>query len=247
MEHKYFVKLERFSPGAKPLFVGPVGKEEEAVKMIEKAITTGSEIVTGDNQPSNIKNAIHAQILTKTEARKSGLRAKVYGDKKDNVIENIPAPSEWDTILEKIISEKEKSVTKPIVTEASESKDLTEKSKHQKTAIENKLAVTGEEVIEKIRETLGIVIVSKYPGTIDWLKSKGFEGNIVDKIYNPSQIKDKLVIGVLPLRLAKFAKKIGNIDIPGLRADQRGVPLTPEQMEKAGAHIRWYEVKEIEE
>ena len=42
--------------------------------------------------------------------------------------------------------------------------------------------------------------------------------------------------------LAALAERVGSIDMPALRADQRGADLSPEEMDEAGAALSWYEV-----
>lgn len=53
------------------------------------------------------------------------------------------------------------------------------------------------------------------------------------------------MIGALPFHLAALALKVGAIDMPLLRADQRGKDLAPAEMDAAGATINWYAVENL--
>lgn len=50
------------------------------------------------------------------------------------------------------------------------------------------------------------------------------------------------VLGVLPLALAAEAASVTEVSMPGLRPDQRGKELTPDEMDAAGAELRTYSV-----
>ena len=88
-----------------------------------------------------------------------------------------------------------------------------------------------------------VVIVTRHSGVIEWLAERGITGEVIAHITDPGQIAGKIVIGALPLHLAALAERVGSIDMPGLRADQRGQDLTPEEMDGAGAALSWYEVR----
>jgi CRISPR-associated protein Csx16 len=86
------------------------------------------------------------------------------------------------------------------------------------------------------------IIISRHAGAIEWLAQRGITGPVITGNATPDDVRGKVVVGALPLHLAALAVKIGSIDMPGLRADQRGKDLTPAEMDAAGACIRWYVV-----
>lgn len=88
------------------------------------------------------------------------------------------------------------------------------------------------------------VIVSRHAGAIEWLARRDIVGEVIAQA-TPEDVRGRIVVGNLPLHLAALAVKVGSIDLPNLRADQRGRDLTPEEMDAAGAVIRWYSVAEV--
>ena len=89
------------------------------------------------------------------------------------------------------------------------------------------------------------VIVTRHSGAVEWLARHGISGQVIAHVSDPAQVAGKAVVGSLPLHLAALADRVGSIDMPGLRADQRGQDLTPEEMDAAGAVINWYEVRAL--
>ena len=90
------------------------------------------------------------------------------------------------------------------------------------------------------------VIVTRHSGAVAWLAERGITGEVIAHVSDPSQVAGRAVIGSLPLHLATLTKRIGSIDMPGLRADQRGADLSPEEMDAAGAALSWYIVRRAE-
>ena len=89
-----------------------------------------------------------------------------------------------------------------------------------------------------------VVIVSRHAGAIEWLARQGIAGTVIEQA-TAEDVFDSVVIGNLPLHLAAAAHKVGSIDLPGLTREQRGRDLTPEEMDAAGAVIRWYVVEAV--
>lgn len=85
------------------------------------------------------------------------------------------------------------------------------------------------------------VIVTRHEGAIEWLRRMGIEGNVISHA-TESDVSGKVVIGVVPLSLAVHAVEVWAIDMPGLRIDQRGKDLSPEEMNEAGACLSKYKV-----
>lgn len=91
------------------------------------------------------------------------------------------------------------------------------------------------------RET---VIVSRHAGAVEWLRRQGIEGAVIEQA-TAEDVRGRIVVGNLPLHLAAEAHQIGSIDLPGVTREQRGRDLTPEEMQAAGAVIRWYIVAAV--
>ena len=86
------------------------------------------------------------------------------------------------------------------------------------------------------------VIITRHEGAVKWLESRrGITGNVIVHAA-PEDVRGKVVIGALPLHLAALTEAVGSIDMPRLRPDQRGVDLSPEDMDAAGAYLSWYVV-----
>ncbi len=89
------------------------------------------------------------------------------------------------------------------------------------------------------------VIVSRHTGAVEWLAQRGIAGAVIAQA-TPEDVRGKNVIGNLPLHLAALARRVGSIDLPNLAAADRGRDLTPEEMDAAGATIRWYVVAAVQ-
>lgn len=87
-----------------------------------------------------------------------------------------------------------------------------------------------------------VVIVSRHAGAIEWLREYGYVGPVIEQA-TADDVRNMFVIGNLPLHLAALTAMIGSIDLPNLPRELRGQDLTPEQMDAAGAVIRWYTVE----
>jgi len=91
-------------------------------------------------------------------------------------------------------------------------------------------------------ETESVVIVTRHAGAVEWLRLRhGITGRVITHA-EATDVADKIVIGVLPLHLAALAARVISIDLPGLRPDQRGKDLTPDEMDEAGATLEIYHV-----
>jgi hypothetical protein len=85
------------------------------------------------------------------------------------------------------------------------------------------------------------LIVSKYPSTEEWLGRNGIIGEVVNRA-NPGIVKNRIVIGQIPYRLASLAKEVKIIDLPRLSSDMLGRELTVDDLDKAGANIQDFKV-----
>ena len=91
---------------------------------------------------------------------------------------------------------------------------------------------------------MNAVIVTRHAGLVEWLRRHGVDGEVVSQA-TVSVVAGKDVYGVLPLYLAAEAASITTVDMPGLRPEQRGVDLTPEEMDAAGATMTRYRVTRL--
>lgn len=107
------------------------------------------------------------------------------------------------------------------------------------------MAVERELAIATNRNGRETVIISRHPGAIEWLRRQKITGVVIEQA-TAEDVRGKVVIGNSPLHLAAEAHQIGSIDLPGLTREQRGRDLTPEEMDAAGACIRWYIVAAVE-
>jgi hypothetical protein len=233
----YFVKLSRIHPRGEPFFIGPFDKKDEAYTAVQEAKKNAEfELVTEDQQPSDIAKAILAEILTKTNASRTGMR---FGDKKNNLIgEKIPLN------LEEVGIEK------------TETRDNgSGRTQEQKEVIEDKIEYDDEIIHVKDEEETYLkqdsfekeiedsLIVVKFPENLEWLRQQGIKGEAVLKA-RLDQIEGRSVIGTLPYRLGERARRVGIIDLPELKMEKAGQSLNTSDLYDAGARLRWYRVIE---
>ena len=102
------------------------------------------------------------------------------------------------------------------------------------------------ELVEQARTIAFLVhdkplIVSRHQGAIEFVKSKGFNGDVVEQ-FSPEMIKKgRIVIGILPVHLITEVLNRGarfiQIQLPEVPLEMRGKELTPEQMVQYGAKL----------
>ena len=87
------------------------------------------------------------------------------------------------------------------------------------------------------------IIVSRHEGAIAWLKSKGYEGEVMAQLDLSKIEENDIVIGTLPIPLIKevMRKKAHFIllSLPSIAFSERGKDLSPRDMEAAGASLKW--------
>lgn len=90
-----------------------------------------------------------------------------------------------------------------------------------------------------------VVIVSRHPAAIEFIKKYApvFADAPVLSHATEDDVRDKIVIGNLPLHLASLAKRVIVIEFTGTAP--RGQEYTLEDMINAGAVLREYQVKQI--
>ena len=93
-----------------------------------------------------------------------------------------------------------------------------------------------------------IVIVIRHPGAIEWLRAKGFAGDIVSHLLTESIGPGNIYIGVLPVPMIRQILDSGSrfflLVMPEVSLAQRDREMTPAEMDAAGAKL--VEVKNIE-
>jgi len=90
-----------------------------------------------------------------------------------------------------------------------------------------------------------MIIVTRHAGAVEWLRRRGMTGQVIAQVNSPEEIRGQVVVGTLPLHLCAVCARVISVDLPGLRPEQRGKDLSPEEMEEAGANLRTYVVHEI--
>jgi hypothetical protein len=88
------------------------------------------------------------------------------------------------------------------------------------------------------------IIVTRHHFLVEWLANKGITGKVIAHA-TPDDVLEKHVIGVLPFNLAALAIDVTTVDMPNLRSDQRGMDITPMEMDVAGATMATYVVMKI--
>lgn len=90
------------------------------------------------------------------------------------------------------------------------------------------------------------IIVTRHAGLVAWLEeTQGVTGEVISHVTSTDQVAGRVVYGALPLHLAAEAEEVVVVDMPRLPAELRGVDLTPEQMEEAGATLARYRVERL--
>ena len=90
-----------------------------------------------------------------------------------------------------------------------------------------------------------VVIVSRHESTIDYLKKRYPNAEVVNHIDDPKKFKDSLIIGNLPINVIDTLLKNGNrfvllaLNIP---QELRGKELGEEELKR---YAKLYEIKEL--
>ena len=95
--------------------------------------------------------------------------------------------------------------------------------------------------------------ISRHAGAVEWIESKGFHidkfiAHATPDFFRSLQSGDT-VIGILPVALAAKVCEAGatyyDLALPNLPAEWRGLELTTDQMNQAGAELNLYQVKKM--
>lgn len=94
----------------------------------------------------------------------------------------------------------------------------------------------------KLEKDVETVIVTRHVGLVEWLALRGITGKTIVHA-TEDDVRGKRVVGALPMHLAALAAEIVVVDMPRLVTEQRGLDLTPAEMDAAGASLSRYQVR----
>lgn len=89
-----------------------------------------------------------------------------------------------------------------------------------------------------------LIIVTRHKGLVEWLNARGYAGRVIARA-TPMDVLNKHVIGKLPIHLSAVCASVTNVSIPGVPEDRWGNELTSDDLDRYGAFMRTYVVKEI--
>lgn len=89
-----------------------------------------------------------------------------------------------------------------------------------------------------------LLIVTRHRGLVEWLNIRGYTGKVIPRA-TPSDVLNMHVIGKLPMHLCAISSSVTNVYIPNLPESRWGDDLTADEMERLGAYMRTYVIKEI--
>ena len=85
------------------------------------------------------------------------------------------------------------------------------------------------------------VIITRHKGAVEWIKSRGFDGIVVEHLLEESIEEGVTYIGVLPIQMIEKILKAGSqfvlLSLPAVAFSERGQELTPQEMSNAGATL----------
>lgn len=263
---EYYLKLKKLWPSSnEAIFVGSFENKDDVTQELLQFSTKGVvELVIPGERPKDFERAVEFEILPKVAARRAGLRSPKLGDSLNTLVgTEIPGNLFSGNVKSNEVIVRAKMQEESTITETPvELKPSTNFEPRPKSTKEQKIkeAVTSEynmpdqnvvkeRVYNKVKEELypekQPLIVTKFASNVDWLRKQGITGEVVTYVRSPEQVEGRIVIGTLPYRLAQYAEKIGIIDLPSLRADKMGSTLSADDLDEAGAKIRWFAVREV--
>lgn len=89
-----------------------------------------------------------------------------------------------------------------------------------------------------------LLIVTRHAGLVEWLRKRGYTGRVVDHA-TPADVLNKHVIGKLPIHLSAVTASITNVSVPNLPEEKWGSELTADDLDRFGAYMRTYVVREV--
>jgi putative CRISPR-associated protein (TIGR02620 family) len=96
---------------------------------------------------------------------------------------------------------------------------------------------------------MSVKIILRHRGAVEWLKSKGIEGEVIEQV-SPSNFQEgDEIYGVMPIQLVAEGIKrgcdINIIVLPKIPRELRGKELSAEEMEELGG-VEVLKVKKLE-
>jgi putative CRISPR-associated protein (TIGR02620 family) len=92
------------------------------------------------------------------------------------------------------------------------------------------------------------VIISRHPGLVAWLATKGITGEVVSHLEGIPSGEPTNFVGILPVQvisdLLNHGHEFVSVILPSIRAEDRGKELSPAEMDSAGARL--LRVREIQ-
>jgi hypothetical protein len=89
-----------------------------------------------------------------------------------------------------------------------------------------------------------VIVVSRHEGAVQWLRELGYNEPVYDEV-SEEQVRDKEVVGNIPLHLAALATSVLAIEFEG--RPPRGKDYSADDMRKAGARLVRYKVIRVNE
>lgn len=91
------------------------------------------------------------------------------------------------------------------------------------------------------------LVVTRHPALVDYLRRHGCIGDDVEvrEHVTADDVRDRHVIGVLPMHLAALAASVTEVPL-ALTPDMRGRELTLEELERVAGRPRRYRVLEVD-
>lgn len=92
------------------------------------------------------------------------------------------------------------------------------------------------------------IVSPRLAGAFEWLATRhGITGEERTRITTDEAVDSIIITTIaLPLHIIAEAATVGTISIPNLPPALRGQDLTPEQLDKFGATVKWYRVTKLD-
>ena len=89
------------------------------------------------------------------------------------------------------------------------------------------------------------LLITRHPSLVELLREKGVEVEEVKTHATPDDVRDKVVVGILPLHLAALTKMIIT-PVLALRPEDRGKELSLEELKERFKGLQAYKVLPVD-
>lgn len=89
-----------------------------------------------------------------------------------------------------------------------------------------------------------ILIVTKHPGLVEWLRDKGYNGQVIERA-TPADVLGKHVVGVLPDQMRPLTASFTKVYIPNVPEDKYGKELSAAELHAQGAYLVTCVIRQI--